>query len=195
MPNEKYGAGKDWNVYEDPENAYLLIKEAKNPGLEPSKSMMQRLYLGKILHILFPHNIPDVYAVSAEKGAKLKVQKIILDGESDAIRKLYQDKSITKLTQADLNFFNRIKKHPEYEKFRSTLAKLGLYIEVAPENFGFDADDHLFYLDSDVLDPNEAQVEIPQLILNLRRYISEIESEKEKVQALLYLESLEKLVT
>ncbi len=95
MPNEKYGAGKDWNVYEDPENAYLLIKEAKNPGLEPSKSMMQRLYLGKILHILFPHNIPDVYAVSAEKGAKLKVQKIILDGESDAIRKLYQDKSIT----------------------------------------------------------------------------------------------------
>lgn len=122
------------------------------------------------------------------------MQKIILDDESEAIRKLHQDKSITVLTQADLNFYNRIKAHPEYEKLRSALTKIGLYMEVAPENFGFDRNNNLFYLDSDVIDPYEAIVQVPQLVSNLRECMYEIESEEEKNEALFYLESLEKLL-
>lgn len=75
MSSEIFGAGKDWLVYQDPENDDLLIKEAKNPNIESPKRIMQRLALGKILHILFPHSIPDIYPAPVEGGGKIKSAK------------------------------------------------------------------------------------------------------------------------
>jgi len=190
---ERYAGGKDWTVYVDPTDENLLIKEAKGRSLS-EKRMNQLFHLGKLLHILFPNNIPDVCSTSVENGSKLKVQRIMLDDESETIRDLYQNKSVTKLTDADLHFFNRIKAHPNFNALRTILLELGLHIEVVPENFGFDMHNNLYYLDSDLIDPYEANIDARQLIGNLRAFIQKFNLGQEREQALLHLKELEDLL-
>lgn len=187
MPDEFFGSGKDWEVRTHPEKLDHLVKNAYDQDSYFTEKMRLRFYLGKILHILFPHNIPNVHAVGTHT---LEVQKIKLDAESDAIRMLYQDRSIVKLTEADLNFYRRIKLHPQFERFQKALKAIGIQMEVAPENFGFDENNNLYYLDSDIYDLDELPIPMDQLVPNLSRCISAIPSVSVRQRATAYLERL-----
>ena len=191
MNKEKFGSGKEWDVYEHPINSERLIKVSKVETLKLPNEVIQRFYLGKILHILFPNNIPDVHAVQTKDIEKIEVQKIHLDNQSNDIRYLYQDKSITTLTQLDLDFFNRIKVHPDYKKLTDILNDLGLPLDPMPENFGFDTNNNLFYLDSDVYDPTKLRIPMSQVITNIRNYANSLNSKVYRQKVETYLVRLE----
>lgn len=97
-PDELLGEGYEKKVFNDPENEKKVVGVFKpNVVLELNEHLMTaRFYFTKILHILFPDNIPDWHHAEIKANAYV-ADKVIIDDKRTKDRdakEVMRDKSI-----------------------------------------------------------------------------------------------------
>lgn len=162
------GAGTEKRVYEDPNNsdrALGVFHENKTESAEKAKG---RFYLTKILHLLFPQNVPDMHLAASDPHA------IVVD-------------KVKGWNATDYKKFYRA-----LDEFRSKLESVGIdYIDGYSENFMFDEDGNFFFVDS--FEPWSEETYTSYFNKEkLKLALQRLEDEKRDV-GLSYLERLEEL--
>ena len=134
------GKGAEKLVYLNPDNNRQVIgsyhgKEGRVGNIKAS------FYLTKILHLLFPKNIPDIHQVTAIPKTITR-QRI----ETDSLHKDAQrDDSFG--WEARVKLKGKLDQNSEYKRFRDTIYSLGVNLDTAPLNFSLDPEDNPVYLD------------------------------------------------
>ncbi len=190
---KELGRGREKVVYTDPDNESRvkgIFHEYKKEGVEKIKG---RFYLTKILHILYPDNIPDIHLAASNP------HMIIIDKVDDQIAvtkqqlgKLGKDKHLADELQEELKELNeRVAYHKR--EVSKPLGNLGVTVDSAPGNFTLDANDHITFVDTvepwGVYGNKSPNFDFEKLKL----VIENIEDNVQKKHALTYLEHLNKL--
>lgn len=122
----KIGRGSEKEVYINQENPDHVIGVFHEDQKETPYKVKGRFYLTKILHLLFPKNIPDVHLAATDPHL-IEIDRVEVDN-SVSNRELLENKD----------------KKALYEK---TL-DLGALLDYHYSNFGYDQEGNLVYLDS-----------------------------------------------
>lgn len=165
------GKGMEKIVYEDPNDTNRAIGFFHEYRSEPPEIVKGRFYLTKILHLLFPKNIPDIHMVSSNPNA-LVVDKI--DGDS------VPPDNLKKFVSA-------------YYELRDKLSDLDIPADSAHINYKFDTKGDFYYVDS--FNPWSRVISHENLNFDLekiRMAINGLESDKREL-AISYLDRLLKL--
>jgi hypothetical protein len=139
---EPIGAGAEKKVYQDPENADRVIGVFEEDTRETPNQIKARFYLTKILHLLFPKNIPDMHwagsepnSFQADKGEHSELHKIINTGKEthisfeEAMESIESDSAVS--------------------DFLKELDKLGIRsMDYASVNYSHDSEGNPLYLDT-----------------------------------------------
>lgn len=153
--------GSEKIVYTDPVFPKRVFKEMKRQeGMplktESAEAIKARYYLTKILHLLFPDNIPDIHLAQSEPSM-LVAEKINLDEGHLVDAKVasnfwhYQAPISKEDSDAAEQHFMQIKKNEKYRDFLDSLERMGIVVDPEPINFGKNIDSNnseLVYLDS-----------------------------------------------
>lgn len=198
---EKIGEGAEKTIYSHPENPEKVIARWHYDTKESLEQVRGRYYLTKILHLLFPKNIPDIHQIykSGEQVAILEKK------EPDTIHKKLHDSllkfhgargSVPRFHAANYSKLatehsQRIYWDKQYKDFREKISRLGISVDVVAINFGYDKDGNLLYLDNSFLPWNNAS-DPSYDEKRLREAIDELNG-ADRESALKYLERLEKL--
>jgi hypothetical protein len=193
------GAGAERKFYEDPSNPERVIGIYRAEKESHPNEIKGRYYLTKILHILLPGNIPDVFMSTTEPNAIVR-RKVELGKEHRAIqerRKIWE--SIQKIPdeinkEAD-SALGKIKNDPKVAEFRSRLYPLGIYVDIAPVNFGYDEKGNVQYVET-VPSMGFMHGKFGPLFngKELKKAIKRIKDKGERTKALVYLSRLKQLV-
>ncbi len=162
------GKGVEKEVYENPHNPKHAVGIFKREAAEFPERVRGRFYLTKILHLLFPDNIPDIHSASSDPQM-IEVDKIIPD-----------EQAVTK---------NFKKFNSDYCELMDKFDALGIILDPAQVNFKYDFSGNLVYVDS--FDPwyKGAGEELAFSMDKLKEAIEKLNS-SEKEQCLKYLERL-----
>lgn len=112
-----------------------------------------RFYLTKIMHLLFPENIPAIYQSTTEPN-QIETQRQDLDGDHLWYRKYQEKVENGAPTNYDelraRNIENKYNRNPKAVKFQDKLHSLGIISDdiYSPVNFTLDENDNPIYLDS-----------------------------------------------
>ncbi|MBI3633953.1 MAG: hypothetical protein HY226_06740 [Candidatus Vogelbacteria bacterium] len=186
---KELGRGREKIVYADPDNKKLakgIFHEYKTESIEKVKG---RFYLTKILHMLYPKNIPGIHLSASNP------HMIIVDKVDDQIANIKEqlgthvmEKNIAKdLTEElgelidDISFNKR--------KIIDGLDHLGVIIDEFPPNFAIDEKNNIKFVDS--IDP--WHVDANYSSNKLKKAIENLEDAAQKKRALIYLAQLDKL--
>lgn len=148
---EKFLAeGEEKKVFEVPAKktrpdmvvSYFRDKERQNEG-----EIKAKYYLTKILHFLFPKNVPDIYFSSKRALLTEKVDT------GDRHRRFMElNKGEENLTQSEREELYVLRPELEemvkYSQFVESLKRLNLNYDGAFFNFGFDGEGNIKYVDS-----------------------------------------------
>ncbi len=202
LEGEKIGAGFYKDVFTSKENPDLLIANFREPlGNDQVKSAY---YLGKIAHILFPDNVPDIHAAfnsNKDQTSTLYLENAHTDKEHRQNNKYHVDRSNGGLRDEDRARLSRKysiknKKNPEVKKLLKTMAEKGLEPDPNGLNFGRSEKGKVLYLDTD---PGYVDSLTPRILkfdsYLLRIAIEDLPEGSQKQQALNYFERLIKLTT
>lgn len=164
---EKLGSGGEKDVYvnqENPDRAVGMFNEGRD---ETTFQIKGRFYLTKILHLLYPKQIPDIH-LAASDPHMIEVDRVI-------IGKKFNDRD--KKAEMDRDLLTK--------KFEN----LGVIPDYYRTNFGYDQEGNLVYLDSvDPFQGNECFYD-PEKI---KAALEQLENDK-KEQGLVFLKRLEAL--
>lgn len=207
---EPIGAGSYKRVYPDAQNPEKkVIAEFRNPlTADQIKSIY---YLGKISHILFPENIPDVdYAGnSTDIKSRFRSERVSLDKEHELSNNIYlknedffigksPDDKLNKLeTSYIYNQGDNRGENPNVKDFVDKAFRSGLFIDSGGQNFSFNDNGQVKYLD---LNPAwEHLKEFKKDVLHfdpalLLESINEISDTDKKTRALAYFKRLMQLI-
>lgn len=150
---EKLGRGMDKEVYIDPENLERVFKFFTNePAKEKFRSHVKaRFYFHKILHLIFPKMVPDIYFSSSEPNM-LKMQRINLDERHVAIQRASEyyfnnQKPPEDVVAKEKRASRDIITDPGWKDFRDAMEALDIESDLNAINFSSDEQGNLVYLD------------------------------------------------
>lgn len=127
---KKLGSGTEKRVYEDPNNPDRALGIYHESQTESAERVKGRFYLTKILHLLLPKNVPDMHLAASDPHA------IVVDKVRGWNAVDYVDYDENKFSSA-------------FKELRSKLESVGIdWIDGYSENFIFDKDGNLFFVDS-----------------------------------------------
>ena len=149
-----FGVGDEKIVYEDPSNPERVVSFRKEGTVERELSpgeVKARFYLTKIMHLLFPEHIPDI-SVSASSPDFIKRKKIKFDSGHDAIRRVRLLREEGKepseeLAQTARLAREKIKSDEACIQFIERMEILGVDVDQAAQNFGYDTTGHVIYVE------------------------------------------------
>lgn len=196
------GEGIERRVYPDMHHPDRVRKIAL-PWIEGEESIpfiKGRYYLTKILHILFPDHIPDVYASWKGKENVIIAQRIELDAIHRRYDELLRD---TNRTSRDESILDQranerrvwFKNEKETQAWVTELKKLGINFDDNPQNFAHNIANRNKTVYVDSFEPwirGDLSLRKNYHFRSLRRVIDELPSPK-KEQARNYLYRLEQL--
>ena len=202
---KQIGFGVEKSVHRDPENPDKVIG-VYHKGIESGRVVRARFYLTKILHLLFPKNIPDIQASYSNPNIvkRSRVTPDELHKTIEKVRKMeFRDKTVPKdLIREDVNARRKIAWDQKVEIFTKHLRELGIDDDYSVNNFTYDEDGNPVWLDT--VDPwysptkprlqeRTDSLELNFNISKLREAIGRLEDNK-KEEALTCLDRLTKLV-
>jgi len=181
--------GREKDIYHHPlkENKIYIFLKENYPTINQIKG---RYYLTKILHILFPQNIPDIYAVVKNNNAIIVTEKKFVNDEFN----------LKYHTKNKYRFYARkIKFDPKFQRFISALENLGIHPDVSNmKNFAY-VDDEIVYLDNSFLpwkiDKIKRSIRVLYDYNKIKEAIELLPESNDKKRALFYLKRLEELKT
>jgi len=200
---DRIGGGADNDVYQDPHHPDRVIavrKEGKEDSKERERKIKARFYLKRILHALFPENIPDAYRATSNPQATWR-PKVPLDPLHRAIQKTDAFESggepvPPEIQAASDEAVRKIENDPKYKELIRKLENLGVEIDTTAGNFTYnEKGDAIVYVDDIHLEDADWQTE------NSRGYdeqklgaaIEKIEDESARAEARNYFERLKAL--
>lgn len=190
----KIGGGKEKNVFEHPDNPDKVIAKLHERWSENKWQFRGRFYLSKILHVLFPKNIPDVH-LSAQGTDKILVSEMKnLDPMHQEIQKLVANGYWR--SPVETTYEKKLESDPCFHDLTRSMAYLGIYLDTAGRNFGYDDRGNLIYVDND-FSPWGINLKSLKINFNFNKenLLVRVNSlpEEQKEKALLYLNRIEDL--
>lgn len=90
MRQEQIGEGFEKIVFSDPKRPEMVIAGIREDEVRPvpPADIKARYYLQKIIHMLFPKNIPDIHLAATKNGSRLRMQKMELDSAHVRVQKI-----------------------------------------------------------------------------------------------------------
>lgn len=150
---EPIGEGEEKQVFEHPDKPDRVIAVRKEP--EPAESVKEMFYLRKILHFLFPQNIPDVDLESPsisvlEKRSRDAGHLANEAWKSDRVfgRKKLHFKQYEKMADAAEKFGWKMGKDPARANLINELRELGIHIDLVAGNFAYSPEGNIQFLDT-----------------------------------------------
>lgn len=147
-----FGIGRERAVFEHPHSPKRLVREVRNGVVESEKTVKGRYYLTKVLHRLFPENIPDIHAATSLEPQSITVEKVHLDEKHEALRTLDIADYQGTITDADhMDLVKRgfeYEKHPAFKQLKLELSVLGVRIDRYATNFSLTEAGKAMYVDS-----------------------------------------------
>lgn len=146
------GEGSQNRVFQDPHRPERVIGFYKG-GHENPPEVKGRFYLTKILHILFPDNIPDIEFSTSEPSTTGR-QKVELGPLHEKVKKyiLSVEKERVKPERAGdaeeaEETIETIEKDERVQKLIMDLRKVGVRVDAKGVNFGFDERGNVKYIE------------------------------------------------
>lgn len=147
-----FGVGHEKSVFEDPHHPERLIKESHETTTESPATVKGRFYLTKLLHRLFPMNVPDIHAATSVQPQSMTVEKKVLDAQHQELRTLDIRLRQGSLSDEERLRFFRIEKYyrnePAFKRLGMVLSGVGVRVDASGTNFGFDNRGEAIYIDS-----------------------------------------------
>lgn len=147
-----FGVGYEKSVFEDPHHPERLIKESRRAMNESPATVKGRFYLTKLLHRLFPANVPDIHGVTSAEPQSMTVEKKVLDAQHRELRMLDMRLHQGSLSDEErLRFFRLEKQYrnePAFKRLAMILSGVGVRVDASGTNFGFDNRGEVVYIDS-----------------------------------------------
>ncbi len=147
-----FGVGHEKSVFEDPHHPERLMKESNGAINESPATVKGRFYLTKLLHRLFPANVPDIHAVTSAQPQSMTVEKKVLDTHHQELRRLDMGLHQGSLSDDErLRFFRLEKQYrnePAFKRLAMILSGVGVRVDASGTNFGFDNRGEPVYIDS-----------------------------------------------
>lgn len=151
------GLGGEKRVFEDSRDPQKVIAEYRHGEFKQNANQIKaQYYLGKILKILYPKNVPDIHAAGKTRKDTLLLEKIARDSDHKFIQETIISEAEGKpLSPEQLKHRERVTDTLE-KKYRSRIPKLTIKLERAgipvdsshPLNFSLGPDHSLIYLDN-----------------------------------------------
>ncbi len=144
------GEGAEKIVYNDPHNNDRVIKEYKFES-HSIQEVKAGYYIGKLLHLLLPSNIPNTHLSGKrkDKNAIMVQEKIERDSEHVRLNHLFYKKEKTDSERTEeLNLSEKRKVAVNDSYLLSSLKSLGVGFDQLPRNFSLQDNDEVVYLDS-----------------------------------------------
>lgn len=191
---QKIGEGAEKKIYLSNDNDIIAILRYPEDSPEALKG---RYYLTKVLHYLFPQNIPDIYAAFYDKNPVLRIEFKNLEKEYIwLIKNLYSSNSDARVLR--MRYEERKKKiilDPNYLDLINKLKGCGVWIDVNFLNFSYDDNGNLVYIDNSFIpwSTDDKKNIFSINYNNLKKMIEEKLKNENKNKALRYLERLEGL--
>lgn len=163
--------GGEKSVYEDPDNPDLAIGIFHTYRKETPHQVKARFYLTKILHLLFPKNVPDIHMASSDPHA-ITVERV---GDNK------EEKSP--------DYLEKVRLQEEFERLGVSLDKN------KPDNYKCDKDGNVVYVDS--FRPwslYRGELFCGYDSVELQKAIQGLKDEEQRELALSYLNRLEELL-
>jgi hypothetical protein len=190
---EKVGRGSEKEVYEHPNDPAKVVAEFRYA--ESPKRLRGRFYLTKILHELFPDNLPDI-SVAATNPHVVIMERKQLDEAHKSLQKFnIKGDFVGNFSARYKEFEDKIGEDRKFKQLKRELAELGIGLETAAMNFGYDDKNNLVYVDSS-FDPWPCYYHVDDKFersydpAKLRNAVNLLEPDRKK-RALKYLERLE----
>jgi|SRR3989344_1077545 len=193
------GEGGERRVFVDPANEKRVIAETKSEQQETVQKLKGRFYLTKIVHLLLPENIPDMYQAGESKEGTQTIdrERVSHTPGHAALQKAFQREGYDKEKDDD----------PAVQQLKEELGKglgdiadklsdlgLAFSIDVELQNYTKDEKGNVQYLEAfnpwevDVVDPNKLEVLFDEE--GLREAIGKLPDEGAKKECTSYLERL-----
>lgn len=166
-----FAAGYEKDIYEHHETK-KIVKITQNdlegkflPGNQ--RYIKAEMYLTKILHLLFPKNIPDMHVGSFAHKASVH-EKMEMDSDHTEFRDyvLKTKKHPTEVTEKEkqgaFSAYHKLEEYTTGDSFINTCRDLGLVIDGGARNYGRDLDGNTVYVDS-ILPWEPAHRHLPNL--------------------------------
>lgn len=148
------GIGGEKIVFAHPENPELVVAEFRKTASSFSPQQLKgRYYLTKIMHLLFPDAIPDIYLAAKGKQAYLIAQRVAHNAEHAAVQKVdtlarrRQKLPPDAIGQAD-RALTKMKKNPKITALRRELQASGVNIDLNAFNYTTTPEGKVMYLDN-----------------------------------------------
>ncbi|MDO8483069.1 MAG: hypothetical protein Q7S86_04615 [bacterium] len=191
------GVGMEKDVYEQKDRIDGVVKVERKA--ESPRKVRARFYLLKILHMLYPKNIPDIHFSFTEPNATGR-DKVELDEDHNRMRDLIKNNAAPSENrpfggEPDTEQFNEASRRMwgklNDAKFPSYVFHLGVGVEMTAKNFGLDGDGNFVYVDDFPVWGNNEEGGISPIFNEerIRESIGKLSGEKQK-QAVCYLERL-----
>ena len=182
-------------MYNDPNNPEKVLAKFKYPEEYGSaRKLKARYYLSKILHMLFPKNIPDIYSAGKTEDIVLSLEKKNLDENNKELQKLWMSRS-NSFSYLSQELAGEIHSDKRYIEFRDSLKEIGIGLNPSPTNLGYDEDKNLIYVDND-FDPwrlqKDGEVSFAFNREKLEEAIGHLD-ESDQARAVNYLKRIESL--
>lgn len=198
MRQEQIGEGFEKIVFSDPKRPEMVIAGIREDEVRPvpPADIKARYYLQKIIHMLFPKNIPDIHLAATKNGSRLRMQKMELDSAHVRVQKIRS--RYLEATEQEVNEWKQLdlekQSDPRVRELSRKLTAAGVLVDKAGCNFAFNSAGEAQYLDNDApwfqhLDGTYAYNYDENLLL---RAIQEL-SEPEKGRTLGYFQRLHTL--
>ena len=131
---KKIGEGDEKVVYEDPNSKEKVIAVFKERIPESPNTVKARFYFTRILHLLFPNNIPDIHWSGSNPHAysTKRVDEDLARGIKNSFRLYYKTK----------------KQKEGISELTENLHQLGMGLDIGPYNFMEDSSGQMLYVDS-----------------------------------------------
>lgn len=209
---EIIGEGKEKLVYADPENPEKVIAEFKEgESEETAQSLRGRFYFTKILHMLFPKNIPDIHLAAKNGKSVIVLERKRLGGlyrrlEEIAVEYAQKDDKDTegmRALEAESRVVSqahtrKVTSDVAFQRFNEAMENIGAKVDRHPVNFGYDRDGNLVYLDNDFR-PWQLHLFVKgpkvEYLFDKEKIVQAIDSlrDSDKERAKQYLERIEKI--
>lgn len=152
--SEIIAEGGEKIIRTDPNYPSKVIGEFKDTEAVYSPNQIKgSYYLNKLMHLLFPQNIPNVDFAATLNKKIIRAEKVEVDELHEQIRKIITDlkkrKGNKKLLERQLEFLeNEREANENVGELISQTQRAGLYIEQQGRNFTIEKNGTIKYLDT-----------------------------------------------
>lgn len=149
--------GAEKEVFQDDTHPDEVLKRYHEVIEKDRRFAIQRFYLTKILHLLFPNSIPDITfsGIAPNEIRRLKINVHSGTQAHHKLKQLHRQKEVgsplnfaeESLEEAYFDLWDRIRADSSYTKFIREMKLLGVAIDPHVVNFTYDPSGNLVYFE------------------------------------------------